>query len=551
MIELSRKIWEEYIDNSLITKEMYRAENDADREDAFISNLKFGTAGIRGKIGLGPNRLNRYTVERVALGLAQSMNEHGQDVVVIGYDIRHLSREFSETIAAVLVKNGVKVYLSEGYITTPELSFFTRSHEADFGIMITASHNPPEYNGIKVYGSDGAQITDVPADELSRKINAIDDFFTIGSVDFDDALAEGRVEHIDYGHYENYQQKVKDLHGQIPESDLKVVFSSLHGTALPLTQYLLEALGFNNLTLVDKECEADSDFTHVTSANPEDTDAFTGARAIGEDKNADLLIATDPDADRIGIEVLHDGEYVHLNGNQLGAILLYNRLKNTEFEKTPVVVKSVVTSDLSKKIAEKFGAEIIEVLTGFKYIGQVALELEEDAERKFAFGYEESYGYLFSDFVRDKDAIQIVPAIVKLASSLKNDDVTLVDYLNGIYDEFGRRMEKMISHKFEGIQGREKISEIMDQFRRNTPTEIEGRKVICVEDFHYGDRRLASGEMEAIDLPKADVIKIHFEDGWIALRPSGTEPKIKLYVSLDTNHINEEAKIINDMVFGV
>ena len=530
---------------------MYRAENDMEHEDAFISDLKFGTAGIRGKIGLGPNRLNRYTVERVALGLAQSMNENGQDVVVIGYDIRHLSRAFSETIAAVLVKNGVKVYLSEGYITTPELSFFTRSHEADFGIMITASHNPPEYNGIKVYGADGAQITDVPADELSSKINAIDDFFNIASVDFDEALADGLVEHIDYEHYDDYQQKVRNLSGEIPRSDLQVVFTSLHGTALPLTQYLLLELGFNNLTLVDNECEADSDFSNVTSANPEDTDAFTGARALGKEKNADLLIATDPDADRIGIEVLHDGEYVHLNGNQLGAILLYNRLKETEFEKTPVVVKSVVTSDLSKKIAEKFGAEVVEVLTGFKYIGQVALALEADEKREFAFGYEESYGYLISDFVRDKDAIQIVPTIVKLASKLKNTDSTLVDYLNDIYEEFGHRMEKMISHKFEGIEGKEKISEIMDQFRRNTPTEIEGRKVICVEDFKNRERRLSSGEIETVELPKADVIKIHFEDGWIALRPSGTEPKIKLYVSLDSNHINEEVKIINDMIFGV
>ena len=548
---MSEKIWEKHIDNSLITDEMYESASVRDHEDAYIADLKFGTAGIRGKIGLGPNRLNRYTVERVALGLAKSMKERGQDVVVIGYDIRHLSREFSETIASVLVNNGMKVYLSEGYITTPELSFFTRSHDADFGIMITASHNPPEYNGIKVYGSDGAQITDVPAEELSSKINAINDFFNIGSVDFDEALADGRVEHIDYEHYEDYQQKVKTLSGQIPESDLQVVFSSLHGTALPLTQYLLESLGFDNLMLVDKECEADSDFTNVTSANPEDTDAFTGARALGKDKNADLLIATDPDADRIGIEVLHDGEYVHLNGNQLGAILLYNRLDKTKFEKTPVVVKSVVTSDLSKKIARKFGAEVIEVLTGFKYIGQIALELEEDEQREFAFGYEESYGYLISDFVRDKDAIQIVPAIIKLAGSLKNEGSTLVDYLNGIYEEFGRRMEKMISHKFEGIEGKERISEIMDQFRRNTPTEIEGRKVICVEDFKNRERRLSSGEIETVELPKADVIKIHFSDGWIALRPSGTEPKIKLYVSLDTNHIDEEAKIINDMVFGV
>lgn len=548
---MSKELWEKHIENSLITADMYKSAGERDHEDAFVSDLKFGTAGIRGKIGLGPNRLNRYTVERVALGLGELMKERGQSVVVIGYDTRHLSRDFSETIASVLVKNGVKVYLSEGYITTPELSFFTRSHEADFGIMITASHNPPEYNGIKVYGSDGAQITGDPADELSSKINAIDDFFNIESVDFDESLLDGKIEHIDYEHYEAYQKKVKDLSGEIPKSDLEVVFSSLHGTAIPLVQYLLEDLGFYNLALVEKECEADSNFTHVTSANPEDADAFAGAGKLGLDLNADLLVVTDPDADRLGIEVLHGGDYIHLNGNQLGAILLHDRLKKTEFKKTPVVVKSLVTSDLSKKIADKFGAEVIEVLTGFKYIGQVCQALEEDEEREFAFGYEESYGYLISDFVRDKDAIQVIPAIVKLAGELKNENATLVDYLNGIYEEFGHRMEKLISHKLEGIQGREKISEIMDQFRRNTPTEIEGRKVVCVEDFQNKERRLSTGEVETIDLPGADVIKIHFEDGWIALRPSGTEPKIKLYVSLDTHHIDEEAKIINDMVFGV
>lgn len=548
---MAREEWERHLNGSLITEEMYASLSEADHEDAHIEELKFGTAGIRGKIGLGPNRLNRYTVEKVAYGLSRQIRKEGGSRVVIGYDIRRLSREFSEAIASVLAENGIGVYLSEGYITTPELSFFTRRHGADYGIMITASHNPPEYNGIKVYGADGAQLTDAPAAALSDEINGIEDVFGIVSADFDEALEEGQIRHIDYRHYEDYQAKVKSLTGDIPASGLSVVFSSLHGTALPVAEYILRDLGFDGLHLVAEECEVDSDFSHVKSPNPEETAAFTGARALGGEVGADLLIATDPDADRIGIEVRHEGEYVHLNGNQLGIILLHNHLKTTDFERTPVVVKSVVTSDLSRKIAEKFGAESVEVLTGFKYIGAVAKALEEDSAREFAFGYEESYGYLISDFVRDKDAIQIVPAIVKLASELKNEGLTLVDRLEEIYAEFGRQMEKMISHTFEGLEGREKIAEIMDQFRRNTPGEIEGRKVVCVEDYLSGERRFDDGRTETIDLPRANVIKIHFEDGWIALRPSGTEPKVKLYVSLATRHIDEEAKIINDMIFGV
>ncbi|WP_354542459.1 phospho-sugar mutase [Salinicoccus halitifaciens] len=548
---LAREEWEKHLNGSLITEEMYGSLSEADHEDAHAEELKFGTAGIRGKIGLGPNRLNRYTVEKVAYGLSRQIRKEGGGRVVIGYDIRRLSREFSEAIASVLAENGIEVYLSEGYITTPELSFFTRRHGADYGIMITASHNPPEYNGIKVYGADGAQLTDAPAAALSDEINGIEDVFGIASADFDEALERGQIRHIDYRNYEDYQEKVKSLTGDIPASDLSVVFSSLHGTALPVAEYILRDLGFDGLHLVEAECEVDSDFSHVKNPNPEEPAAFTGARALGGEAGADLLIATDPDADRIGIEVMHEGEYVHLNGNQLGIILLHNRLNTTEFERTPVVVKSVVTSDLSRKVADKFGAESVEVLTGFKYIGAVAKSLEEDTTREFAFGYEESYGYLISDFVRDKDAIQIVPAIVKLASELKNAGLTLVDRLEEIYAEFGHQSEKMISHTFEGLAGREKIAEIMDQFRRNTPGEIEGRKVVCFEDYLSGERRFDDGRSEAIDLPRANVIKVHFEDGWIALRPSGTEPKIKLYVSLTTRHIDEEAKIINDMIFGV
>ena len=547
---MDRAQWEEHIGNSFITEEAYEALTEEEKSDAFSDTLSFGTAGIRGKIGLGPNRLNRYTVEKVALGIAHNLEGATDPLVVIGYDTRHFSPEFAETMTGVLVQNDVNVRLSEKYISTPELSFHVREHGADLGIMITASHNPPEYNGIKVYGPDGAQLIDAPAASLSEKINAIEDIFNIGTVSFDEALESGKAQYISVEMEDQYRARITSFIPEIPSSDMKVVFSSLHGTSVPIVPDLLDSLDYENYQLVKDQCRPDGDFPTVKSPNPESEDAFEAARRLGTDTGADLLIATDPDADRIGVEVLHDGNYVHLNGNQLGILLLKHRLEHHKGS-TPVVIKSIVTSDLGRKITEDKGGEMIEVLTGFKYIGEQIEAMEGESDRTFVLGYEESYGYLLEPFVRDKDAIQIVPYIIGMASELKNSGRTLVDELEAVYETYGRRMEVLFSHTFEGTSGKEKINEIMRQFRTNTPNELDRREVVMTEDFKTQKRTYRDGTSEDIELPKADVIKIHFYDGWIALRPSGTEPKIKLYVSLDSDHIEQEAKLINDMIFGV
>lgn len=545
---MDRKQWETHIDDSFINPDDYDVLSESEKEDAFASTLSFGTAGIRGKIGLGPNRLNRYTVEKVALGLAHSLREEKYPLVVIGYDTRHFSVEFSQTMASVLAQDGISVKVTKQYTSTPELSFFVREYSASIGVMITASHNPPEYNGIKVYGPDGAQLIDAPAAALSEKINAIENIFSIESKNFDDGLAEGIIQHVSDEMALSYKNHVIDFIGTIPESELSLVFSSLHGTSVPIVPELLDTLGFKNYSLVEGQCIPDGDFPTTASPNPESPEAFEHSKALGNEIGADLLVATDPDADRMGVVVRHKNEYIHLNGNQIGILLLNHRIKSAG-DKTPVIIKSNVTSDLGSKIAEANGGEMIEVLTGFKYIGEQIKAIEND--RKFILGYEESYGYLLEPFVRDKDAIQVVPYIVLMAAELKNKNRTLIDALEEIYDEHGRVMEVLYSHTFEGAAGRDNIDEIMRQFRRNTPKEIGRREVIMIEDFLDQKRTDNAGNTENIDLTKANVIKLHFEDGWIALRPSGTEPKIKLYVSLESGQIEQEAKIINDMIFGV
>lgn len=547
---MDRKQWEDHINGSFIDRKSYEALSTDDKEEAFGDTLSFGTAGIRGKIGLGPNRLNRYTVEKVALGLAHSLKDEADPVVVIGYDTRHFSIEFSQTMAAVLAHNGISVKVTAQYTSTPELSFFVRSYGASIGVMITASHNPPEYNGIKVYGPDGAQLIDAPAAALSEKINAIEDVFSIGSKPFEEGLGEGIIQYVSGEVEDSYRKHVTDFIGSIPESELSIVFSSLHGTSVPIVPDLLDSLGFSNYSLVTEQCVPDGDFPTTASPNPESPEAFEYSKVLGRETGADLLIATDPDADRMGVIVRHEDRYVHLNGNQLGILLLDQRMKEKR-DRTPVVIKSIVTSDLGRKITEAAGGEMIEVLTGFKYIGEQIKSLENDDDKQFVLGYEESYGYLLEPFVRDKDAIQVMPYIISMAAGIRNEGRTLVDQLEDIYEEHGRIMEVLYSHTFEGTEGRENIDEIMSQFRRNTPKEIGRREVILIEDFLLGRRTDDSGNSEEIDLPEANVIKLHFKDGWIALRPSGTEPKIKLYVSLDSTQIEQEAKIINDMIFGV
>ncbi len=546
----TREQWEAKLHESLISQEQYDQLTEEQKEESFGSTLAFGTAGIRGKIGLGPNRLNRFTVQKVALGLAQYLNEVTEQAkAVIAYDTRHFSKEFCDEIAVVLASNGITTYIYDRYHTTPELSYSVRYLQADAGVMITASHNPPEYNGIKIYGSDGGQMALEGSQKVSSYIDNIEDELNIAVKPLDQLKADGWVQEAHADIIESYKQQVIDLIQDIPSSDLKVVFSSLHGTSVPIIPELLEALNFNNFKLVDAQCEPDPDFSSVASANPEDHAAFDMAVELAKSEEADLLIATDPDADRMGVVAKVGQDFHYFNGNQLGSLLLLYRIEQTAGIDNRAAVKSIVTSELGKVIAEKNNVKMFDVLTGFKFIAEKIAEFEANNDYHYIFGYEESYGYMASPFVRDKDAVQIVPLIIKLASELKNQGQTIVDKMNDIYDTYGRYQEKLFAHTFEGQSGKQKIEGIMDRARRDTPTELAGLEIIAVEDYLSQVRKDKNGE-SPINLPKADVLKFYFKDGWIALRPSGTEPKIKLYVSLVADNMEETAEKINAEFFN-
>ncbi|TDM03961.1 phospho-sugar mutase [Macrococcus carouselicus] len=546
----TRQEWEQKIAQSLIAEEKYQQLSEDKKAEGFQGELAFGTAGIRGIIGLGPNRLNRFTVQKVAYGLSRYLNEIKENpTVVIAYDTRHLSPEFCDEIAVVLASNGIKTYRYDRYHTTPELSYAVRHLKTDAGVMITASHNPPEYNGIKIYGPDGGQMALEGSKKVSQYIGQITDELNIEVKDRAALQQKELIVPVPAEVISSYKNEVINLIKEIPQSALTVVFSSLHGTSVPIVPEILEAVGFSNYQLVEAQCKPDADFSSVKSANPEDHEAFDMAVELGKKGQADLLIATDPDADRMGVVALHDGDYHYFNGNQLGSLLLNYRISQTADIADRAAVKSIVTSELGKVIAEKNDVRMFDVLTGFKFIAEKIAAFEADDSYHYIFGYEESYGYMASPFVRDKDAVQIVPLIIKLASELKNEGKTLVDQMNQIYVDYGHYQEKLFAHKFDGQSGKDKIRTIMQNARDNAPAEIAGLKVIATEDYLKQERRDATGT-HAIELPQADVIKFFFEDGWIALRPSGTEPKIKLYVSLITEDIEGIAQQINDIFFS-
>lgn len=541
-------IWENHKEESLV-KNFYNLQSKETQNEGFETKLTFGTAGIRGKFGLGEGRLNKYTISKVALGIANYLNDFEKSPsVVIHYDTRYLSPEFSRLIAEILASNNIKVYITDTYRTTPDLSFAVRYLKASAGLMVTASHNPKDYNGIKVYGNDGAQITTETSKILGSYIDELGNSLTL-----ENKVNEDNFEK--YIHLTNkyirksYVDHIQKLVGDIPTSDLKVIFSSLHGTSVPIIPEILESLNFNSFSLVDEQCIPDPDFSSVKSANPEDKKAFDESIFKANELKADLLICTDPDADRLGI-VERDGEgNIHYyNGNEIGALLLNYRIKQTSHLKNRVMMQSIVTSELGKNIARKNNITVKEVLTGFKFIAEEIRKIRP--EENFIFGYEESYGYLAEPFVRDKDAIQIVPLIIKYASELKQIGKMLKDELNDIYNEVGKHSDKLYSHTFEGIDGKQKIDDIMQSMRNLSLQSIANLKVIFIEDYEKQERlNIESKEITKIDLPKANVIKIYFENGFIALRPSGTEPKIKLYISLKYENIEGIAEQINKEIF--
>lgn len=541
---MNKEKWIDKIEDSL-TKEFYLNQSSEEQSEGFETKLKFGTAGIRGKFGLGEGRLNKFTVQKIALGIVKYINnEVDKKEVVIHYDTRYFSQDFAIIIANVLSSFNINIYLPSQYKTTPELSYSVKYLKTGLGIMITASHNPKNYNGIKVYGSDGAQLSTSESDKLSEYINQLSDSLEIDKVhkfkkNNDYIFSFPKEVTI------SYFKEIKKLIDFIPKSNLKVIFSSLHGTSVPIVPNLLSELEFNNYYLVEKQCKPDPEFSSVDSANPEDLNAFNQAINLANKKEGDLIICTDPDADRLGIiERDNDGNLYYFNGNEIGTLLLNYRIKQTKGFTNRIMIQSIVSGELAKSLAKYYDINYKEVLTGFKYIAE---EIENLNDEKFILGYEESYGFLVDTFVRDKDAVQIVPLLIKYKSELKNKNKLLHEELKEIKEKVGNHKDRLFSYTLEGKVGQEKIFKLMEYVRKNHPHKIINLNVISIEDYEIGKRyNYLDNSEEDINLPVANVIKIFFKEGFIALRPSGTEPKIKLYISLDIEEFDSISNEINN-----
>ncbi|MBC1532965.1 phospho-sugar mutase [Listeria seeligeri] len=546
--EYQKWIKNEALDNSLKTQLNKIASNETELEDSFYRNMEFGTAGMRGVLGAGTNRMNIYTIRKASFGLAQFVAENGEEAkkrgIVIAYDPRHMSREFAFESAAVLGEHGVKSYVFEALRPTPELSFAVRFLNAFGGIVITASHNPPEYNGYKIYGEDGGQMPPNGASAVTEYIDSVNDIFSVKVAEQEELINNGLLEVISEKVDRPYLEKLKEVivNRELVRKqgkDLKIVFTPLHGTGGILGVPALESVGFTNIIKVDEQFVNDPDFGTVKSPNPENREAFLLAIEYGKKHDGDILVGTDPDADRLGVAVRnHAGDYEILSGNQIGAIILHYLLKQkkaqNELPKNAAVLKSIVTSNLGTEIAKHFDVQMIEVLTGFKFIAEQIKLFEETGKHTFEFGYEESNGYMVKSFTRDKDAIQAVLAISEVALVCKTEGRDLLAELDQIYAEFGYYKEDLVSLTLSGKDGSERIKEITSGFREQLPTSMGGFKIERAEDYLRSETTwINSGKTEVIKLPTADVIKCYFEDGsWFCLRPSGTEPKIKFYFSI-------------------
>ncbi|MBL5767986.1 phospho-sugar mutase [Heyndrickxia sporothermodurans] len=533
--------------------------NEKELEDRFYKNLEFGTGGMRGELGVGINRMNIYTVRKAAEGLAKYIEEQGDIAksrgVVIAYDSRHQSPEFALEVAKTVGKHGIKAYLFKELHPTPMLSFAVRYLHAYSGVVITASHNPPEYNGFKVYGQDGGQLPPKQADELVEYVNKVENELVIQVADESELVNNEILTYIGEQVDQAYLQALRSI-GQDKEliqsvaDSLKIVYTPLHGTGNIPVRKGLESFGFRNVTVVKEQELPDSNFSTVTSPNPEEHAAFELAIQYGKQNDADVLIGTDPDTDRIGVAVKnHVGEYQVLTGNQLGALMLHYLLTKMKEKQTlpsnGIVIKTIVTSEIGREIAKSFGISTLDTLTGFKFIGEKIKEYEQTGEYTFLFGYEESYGYLIGDFVRDKDAVQSAVFAAEVAAYYKKQGKSLYDGLLDIFAQYGYYIESLRSLTLKGKEGTEKIAEILNTFRQNPPTEIAGLRVAAVEDYQMSERKnLLTEETTNINLPKSNVLKYYLEDGsWFCLRPSGTEPKAKFYFGVKADSMEKSQEL--------
>ncbi|MGN4544946.1 phospho-sugar mutase [Bacillus cereus group sp. MYBK95-2] len=530
-------------------------------EDSFYKNLEFGTGGMRGELGAGTNRLNVYTVRKATKGLASFIEKLGEEAkkrgVVVAYDSRHKSPEFAMEVAATLGARGITTYVFESLRPTPVLSFAVRHLHTVSGIVLTASHNPPEYNGYKVYGEDGGQLPPKEADELISYVNAVEDELTVEVADVEQLKADGLLhiigQEVDNAYAAELNNVIinKEMVQKVGK-DLKIVFTPLHGTSNISVRRGLKEVGFTDVTVVKEQELPDPNFSTVKSPNPEEHAAFEYAIRDGEKVGADVLIATDPDADRLGVAVRnHNGEFQVLTGNQTGALmldyLLSQKKENGTLPENGVVLKTIVTSEIGRTIAKAYGLDTVDTLTGFKFIGEKIRQYEESGQYEFQFGYEESYGYLIRPFCRDKDAVQSVLFACEVAAYYKSQGKTLYDGLLEVFEKYGFFREDLVSLTLKGKDGAEKIQEMMATFRENPPKEVAGLTVVAVEDYKASIlTSLQDGHKEEIHLPKSNVLKYQLEDGsWFCLRPSGTEPKIKFYFGVkDSSLQNSEQKLL-------
>ena len=551
-VEKKYELWIQNVKDVELKNELVEIQkNESEKYERFYKDLEFGTAGMRGIMGAGSNRMNVYTVRRAAQGLANYLlkfsKKHG---VVISFDSRNNSKTFAEDAARVLAANGVKVYITKSLKPTPVLSFLVRKLGTDAGIMITASHNPSEYNGLKCYGSDGAQMEEITAKDVYDSIEDVDIFSGINIISFEDGLSSNTIEYVDDAFYENYINMVIGQRINTREiSNLKVVYTPLNGTGFEFVPEVLNRCGMGDLASVEKQFYPDGNFSTCPSPNPENKSAFSLGMDLATKISADLIIATDPDADRLGVCVKNGSEYTMLTGNEIGIILFYYIISNLKKTKNSILIKSIVTTRMVDAIAKDYGVEVKEVLTGFKNIASEILKLEKsNQQERFIFGFEESNGYLRGTEVRDKDAVLASMLMCEAASYYKNsENKTLIDVLSDLKNKYGFFCEKTLSYEFKGSKGIEKINKIMETLRNNFSSSFENLEATSMED--YSNSTLIDGRSNKVitkNLPKSNVIKIQIgTDNYIIVRPSGTEPKIKFYIMVSDTKKIEALETLN------
>lgn len=542
--ELYNSWLENATDDKDLTQELEAIKgNDAEIYDRFYTSLQFGTAGLRGVIGAGTNRMNIYVVRQATQGLANYvLQKYGGGAVAISHDSRIKADLFMNEAARVLAANGIKVYITTELQPTPVLSYLVRYFGCQAGIMVTASHNPAKYNGYKAYGEDGCQMTDDAANAVYAEIQKLDLFHDVKLTGFDEALASGMIEYVSDSVYDSYLEKVLEQQvnpGICQNAGLKIVYTPLNGCGNKLVRRVLKTIGVSDVTVVSEQELPDGNFTTCPYPNPEMKEALQKGLELCETVQPDLLLATDPDADRVGIAVRNaDGSYRLISGNENG-VMLTNYILSCKkaagtLPENPVVVKTIVTTKLINKLCEKYGCQLKNVLTGFKYIGEVILNLEKQGEEnRYLFGFEESYGYLSGTYVRDKDAVVASMLIAEMAAYYRQQGKSLAEVIDGLYDEFGYYINQTFAFEFEGAAGMQKMADIMQGVRDAVPASVSGYKVVKVSDYKLKtETDLLTGAVETLSLPTSNVIALHLEnDNAVIIRPSGTEPKIKLYIT--------------------